>query len=182
MGDFDLTGIAGFQSTLSVRRATRLAGSFLRFEQFQSTLSVRRATFADEVGEDGGHISIHALREESDVSWSQMPRASRLFQSTLSVRRATLPAHHLVHGLEFQSTLSVRRATMGGVAAATQDLISIHALREESDSSTPRHAHQPRSFQSTLSVRRATFPTGNHAVRNLISIHALREESDHCRQ
>ena len=34
--------------------------------KFQSTLSVRRATFADEVGEDGGHISIHALREESD--------------------------------------------------------------------------------------------------------------------
>ena len=35
---------------------------------FQSTLSVRRATAAHGAGRADGHISIHALREESDES------------------------------------------------------------------------------------------------------------------
>ena len=55
-----------FQSTFSVRRATDVAYIQIMLMIFQSTFSVRRATFADEVGEDGGHISIHVLREESD--------------------------------------------------------------------------------------------------------------------
>ena len=56
---------------------------------------------------------------------------------------------------QFQSTPSARRATAAYKAADAAEKISIHALREESDS---------------LSV----------AVRglNIISIHALREESD----
>ena len=55
-----------FQSTLSVRRATRVEGQGVVEKGFQSTLSVRRATdeaFGTRVYFD---ISIHALREESD--------------------------------------------------------------------------------------------------------------------
>ena len=57
------------------------------------------------------HISIHALREESD--W------------------AILNLRAMEH--EFQSTLSVRRATYWIIGLPTNQAISIHALREESD-------------------------------------------------
>ena len=59
--------------------------------------------------------------------------------------------------MKFQSTLSVRRATWSMPAVAEDGVISIHALREESD-----------GFVGDL------FPELG------ISIHALREESD-CR-
>ena len=57
-----------FQSTLSVRRATRSARSSPgTHAAFQSTLSVRRATDV-VVSSDLVHgISIHALRKESDL-------------------------------------------------------------------------------------------------------------------
>ena len=44
----------------------------------------------------------------------------------------------------------------GGPVDVRGLLISIHALREESDSSTTATSSAPSSFQSTLSVRRAT--------------------------
>ena len=56
---------------------------------------------------------------------------------------------------QFQSTLSVRRATRATAIHGELKLISIHALREESDTG-----------------QRAQFAT------DYISIHALREESD----
>ena len=55
---------------------------------FQSTLSVRRATKRQGATVVDRHISIHALREESDP-YTSSPKYSLLFQSTLSVRRAT---------------------------------------------------------------------------------------------
>ena len=55
----------------------------------------------------------------------------------------------------FQSTLSVRRATRNHLKQVVKQLISIHALREESDYSG----------------------LGGNGV-GTISIHALREESD----
>ena len=59
-------------------------------------------------------------------------------------------------------------------------LISIHALREESDPIFDEN-YRAKLFQSTLSVRRAT----RHAIEFFwhfdISIHALREESDQTR-
>ena len=57
--------------------------------------------------------------------------------------------------IEFQSTLSVRRATAATSFFGIRRTISIHALREESDS-------------VTVTV------VGEHGI----SIHALREESD----
>ena len=56
----------------------------------------------------------------------------------------------------FQSTLSVRRAT-GNIGYNRQNvLISIHALRKESDEPTVLICAIRLLFQSTLSVRRAT--------------------------
>ena len=56
---------------------------------------------------------------------------------------------------EFQSTPSARRATCGFCTLCIVRMISIHALREEGDSSSPDNS----------------YPL-------LISIHALREEGD----
>ena len=56
-------------------------------------------------------ISIHALREESDLGMGGSFYAQ----------------------VVFQSTPSARRATSGAVQGFVQDIISIHALREEGD-------------------------------------------------
>ena len=124
----------------------------------------------------------------------------RPFQSTLSVRRATHVGHSTVGGSIFQSTLSVRRATWNLQYERRFLIISIHALRKESDRITSFRQIQPLIsihalrkesdfieltasegaiiFQSTLSVRRATtIPTLTKLPRT-ISIHALRKESD----
>ena len=78
---------------------------------FLSTLSVRRATDTHQAEYPELSISIHALREESDL----------IFIGQLSQTS------------EFLSTLSVRRATMSNTAYQRGVKISIHALREESD-------------------------------------------------
>ena len=79
------------------------------------------------------------------------------FQSTLSVRRATAYAADVFVVIpKFQSTLSVRRATALSMIYNIIEVISIHALREESDSIPALHFSSFQRFQSTLSVRRAT--------------------------
>ena len=79
---------------------------------------------------------------------------------------------------KFQSTPSARRATAEVCGADRRICISIHALREESDSVI--HLDRPRFivFQSTPSARRATSTKSHTTKRKGISIHALREESD----
>ena len=57
---------------------------------------------------------------------------------------------------QFQSTLSVRRATGWNDAVSLFALISIHALRKESDMIRYGTFTLSILFQSTLSVRRAT--------------------------
>ena len=57
-------------------------------------------------------------------------------------------------------------------------MISIHALREESDSAKFEVINVPKLFQSTLSARRATQYILMQSDVFKISIHALREESD----
>ena len=57
-----------FQSTLSMRRATREACRPGMRCRFQSTLSMRRATGSPRLDLRFGEISIHALHEESDCS------------------------------------------------------------------------------------------------------------------
>ena len=56
--------------------------------------------------------------------------------------------------------------------------ISIHALREESDKLQLKAIRLSCIFQSTLSVRRATIVFYLGGIKMTISIHALREESD----
>ena len=189
---------------------------------FQSTLSVRRATWRPLTMEQSEAISIHALRKESDAycgrimspcsafqSTLSVRRATftptldlavSIFQSTLSVRRATHDGHSTVGGSIFQSTLSVRRATPEHPEGHARNMISIHALRKESDRLWNHHASHHQRFQSTLSVRRATGSpyfaivqfvfqstlSVRRATRLMlmawlrldISIHALRKESD----
>ena len=78
---------------------------------------------------------------------------------------------------EFQSTLSVRRATEDRGILFRVLMISIHALRKESDA-TANAMPAIRLFQSTLSVRRATQANQINGYEGDISIHALRKESD----
>ena len=57
-------------------------------------------------------------------------------------------------------------------------LISIHALRVESDQPPGQAMQWPKTFLSTLSVWRATLRTHRYTTDPNISIHALRVESD----
>ena len=101
-------------------------------------------------------ISIHALREESDLpgkQWSENLRISihalrEESDGNISCEMNLIDA--------FQSTLSVRRATIVQPCRSVSRIISIHALREESDSGKYRRQPTVLIFQSTLSVRRAT--------------------------
>ena len=149
-------------------------------------------------------ISIHALREESDASRSwfwpsrvnfnprpprgERPRMTRSWKSTVYFNprpprgERQLPRRILFRGKLFQSTPSARRATFCVPRLNALRMISIHALREESDawwSSTRRAASK---FQSTPSARRATARRRRVYVVQIISIHALREESDRFKQ
>ena len=79
----------------------------------------------------------------------------------------------------FQSTLSVRRATTRSGLIVSGDVISIHALRKESDLHCDEltfraelisiHALRKESDSSVARLRNSSY----------ISIHALRKESDH---
>ena len=72
---------------------------------------MRRATLIEDGMTYVEDISIHALREEGDLSINVDDR--------------------LLH--EFLSTLSVRRATAELFMSGYLEMISIHALREEGD-------------------------------------------------
>ena len=126
-----------FQSTLSARRATGESSLAVLVEyKFQSTLSARRAT---------------------SIIFGTLDIINITFQSTLSARRATaVCGRRPIFFFAFQSTLSARRATITPLGGQGGLIISIHALREESDR---KNAMQMR-------------------VVSIISIHALREESD----
>ncbi len=101
-------------------------------------------------------ISIHALREEGDTQAIVAARKIERFLSTPSARRATIWPIMLVAVASFLSTPSARRATCEAFFLRRQLCISIHALREEGDPRTP----------------------AAWCVPLTISIHALREEGD----
>ena len=101
---------------------------------FQSTLSVRRATLYKYYGDCQLYwISIHALREESDPGQKWVNLFNIQFQSTLSVRRATndSTAVKLLNDISIHA-LREESDTINGQQYSKKD-ISIHALREESD-------------------------------------------------
>ena len=88
-----------------------------------------------------------------------------------------MPCNVSVRGA-FQLTPSVGRATSRGASGTGGYIISIHALREEGDSSISAMAMGAGVFQSTPSARRATLAASPDFQPGTISIHALREEGD----
>ena len=118
---------------------------------FQSTLSLRRATTLTASGWSSNTISIHALLAESDVAADFLAVEAQLFQSTLSLRRATRLSRSSASLRRFQSTLSLRRATLLRGHPLHGIHISIHALLAESDSSLPLgHPGCPISIHALL--------------------------------
>ena len=147
-------------------------------------------------------ISIHALREESDVYFIR--EQFKAMEISIHALREESDSSKTGSNKEtniFLSTPPARRATHGNAKPQPGMDISIHALREESDTGTadkpapyedfyprPPRGERQRScislvrapiFLSTPSARRATPGLGDKWFReNQISIHALREESD----
>ena len=135
---------------------------WIEAKQFLSTPSARRATGAsrNECGDCA--ISIHALREEGDERGSGVHYRQRKFLSTPSARRATAFAKDIeIEQINFypRPPRGGRLASAGTWARLMIDfyprpprggrpvdkgvlcwvwIISIHALREEGDRSTPR--------------------------------------------
>ena len=168
-----------FQSTPSARRATNL-DSFIRNASSISIHALREESDVLCFCQCAGHvcISIHALREESDRNSQRCSQRRHDFNP-----RPPRGERLGIHGVAsispiFQSTPSARRATETVKDAVKDGMISIHALREESD------------LASTVLLRflpyfnprppRGERPTVSSTARGryCISIHALREESD----
>ena len=192
--------------------------------KFQSTPSARRATHSVPISSGLSNyfnprpprgerldkvrevlivflISIHALREESDTRVRAIVPAEMYFNPRPPRGERRTPWSGTTSGSTFQSTPSARRATQSGLHGPYQRLISIHALREESDQERqegrnafdyfnprPPRGERPKItaadivggvFQSTPSARRATGSQPDALTVQTISIHALREESDY---
>ena len=102
-------------------------------EEFQSTLSVRRATRKSSRKILGYIISIHALREESDApiffggSYGCISIHALREESDSGRGGCDRSVDISIHALREESDLSVPLMWSGGMS------ISIHALREESD-------------------------------------------------
>ena len=110
---FFLRDVSLFLSTLSARRATRLLTHHQSANRFLSTLSARRATH-------GTCIVFLSLL---------------VFLSTLSARRATLLLMaHLVGRKNFYPRSPQGERPASDSLSDTSKVISIHALRKESDS------------------------------------------------
>ena len=172
----------------------------LRLTVFQSTLSARRATHGLLLFPPDISISIHALREEGDLRG--LPASGRSSYFNPRPPRGGRLRGYAPSGryCSFQSTPSARRATKPVLRAARVTVISIHALREESDAPAPRlrhkvdisiHALREESdcWQKTRRLSSGNFnprsPWGERRqvealehIVHLISIHALREEGD----
>ena len=127
-----------FLSTPSARRAT--SPTTTRDSQhwaFLSTPSARRTTKKAINKRSNVKISIHALREEGDAQGHQASGSQIIFLSTPSARRATVrQAVRRSGGSDFYP-----RPPRGGRRCRRADRwrghsISIHALREEGDTTT----------------------------------------------
>ena len=153
-------------------------GAMCFYLKFLSTPSARRATAAGQDSAAGQQISIHALREEGDL-WpfcgppcrvDFYPRPPRGGRQTLALIAAIftnfyprpprggrrLTAQVVVVQKAFLSTPSARRATAERLPLDGEELISIHALREEGDLSPSTGFRLIMQFLSTPSARRAT--------------------------
>ena len=150
----------------------------LENDEFLSTPSARRATLPHRHRRGDGSISIHALREEGDRSFSasisnwryfypRPPRGGRPGPRCSPRRRPKIS----IHALREEGDAGHRRPAHRGGA------ISIHALREEGDADG--HLTESQRWISIHALREE----GDSRPRKVraacgISIHALREEGD----
>ena len=122
-----------FQSTHSLRSATKVCEGGQNVPWFQSTHSLRSATYMFTFHESSVKVSIHALLAECDARkiqatlgpWSFNPR------TPCGVRHALLPRSH--GNGKFQSTHSLRSATPVAYTQVPRTGVSIHALLAECD-------------------------------------------------
>ena len=126
-------------------------------------------------------ISIHALREEGDITVLIPNTYSKTFLSTPSARRATVGKIKAQGAALFLSTPSARRATYKNNKMP-------FAIKFLSTPSARRATLEPMNisemvilFLSTPSARRATTQVRGTEIRSEISIHALREEGDYAK-
>ena len=139
-------------------------GTFLTSILFQSTLSVRRATWSWRSCRRLLFISIHALREESDLVDAVGAPLDAI--SIHALREESDGRHGAYHTGDLISIHALREESDATISDVSDILaISIHALREESDVAFVAASTAPVSFQSTLSVRRATRPPGGQSNR-----------------
>ncbi len=129
-----------FQSTPSARRATETDTIYTeRTEVFQSTPSARRATAAGAVGwRTSCQISIHALREESDLV-VVVDQVGFFGISIHALREESDDIRILtpqIFALNFNPRPPRGERRNPGSPQHWFYLISIHALREESDTFT----------------------------------------------
>mgnify|MGYP006982957189 CR=1 FL=1 len=181
------------------RRCQPRPGS--RPDQFLSTPSARRATDV-ELELRLADLNFYPRPPRGGrLLESENSTTDVIFLSTPSARRATYASRrHRQHRANFyprpprggrraKSTAKsgpinfYPRPPRGGRHGAWWDswdsgAISIHALREEGDSSISRTATTTAQFLSTPSARRATRLQQNRPQPCQISIHALREEGD----
>ena len=167
-----------FQSTLSLRRATRGAQYIAGGVTFQSTLSLRRATITIRSRETDQEISIHALLAESDIQLHF--QAGKRHDISIHALLAesdmvrVFPAMSLAYFNPRspcgerrcgQVGLQLRQISIHALLAESDDResvveaireISIHALLAESDVVDEFQGREAYEFQSTLSLRRAT--------------------------
>ena len=127
--------------------------------RFLPAPSVRRATvnhFSDFLRQ---MISIHALREEGDLSPATgLKRVDNFYPRPPRGGRRSMASRSFGSTL-FLSTPSARRATAEQLRQPMGGMISIHALREEGDTARGGTAGIAAQFLSTPSARRATLTT-----------------------
>ena len=146
-----------FLSTPSARRATQTAGLFPQSaDNFYPRPPRGGRPPPPLCGLVGVKISIHALREEGDVSPYRGDQQHAISIHALREEGDVMEMQPAFWQLLFLSTPSARRATE--VCGADRRIceISIHALREEGDDEKTGDFSEAKEFLSTPSARRAT--------------------------
>ena len=127
-------------------------------------------------------ISIHALREEGDLSATGQRTSTVNFypRPPRGGRRCHHTFKHFAR--EFLSTPSARRATLRTYYCHSRAFISIHALREEGDGYFLSRSATDAQFLSTPSARRATemYPLWVNGYEFLSTPSARRATSSVC--
>ena len=147
-----------FLSTPSARRATACENHRTRPECYfypRPPRGGRRAAL--RLLHPRRPISIHALREEGDRSYTRRGDFSMEFLSTPSARRATQCGqlrHQLLQDFYPRPPRGGRR--LAKIIGHALNAISIHALREEGDGLLYDYYTLADLFLSTPSARRAT--------------------------